>query len=115
MKLTRKKAIELCIELWTWLAETGAKKRYWPKWAEYGNAAFNCPFCEYSRQQAEKKGEGYLSLSDTCPYCPFGGKQFRCNSLYFNDWKIAQDEDEKDITKCKKYAKLFLGQIKELK
>ena len=26
MKLTKKKAIEICIELWTWLAETGLEK-----------------------------------------------------------------------------------------
>ena len=29
MKLTKKKAIEISIELWTWLAETGREKKEW--------------------------------------------------------------------------------------
>ena len=113
MRLTRKKAIELCDELWTWLAKTGKDKEDWPGWEKYGKMAFECPFCEYGSHQAEIR-DSYMSLSDACPYCPFEGKGFcRCNSLYFSEWKMAKENE--NITARKKYAKLFLEQIKTLK
>jgi len=97
MKLTRKKAIELCIELWTWLAKTGKYKEDWPKWKEYGKKLHNCWFCAYKKM---------------CSLCPYYQKYGHCNSAdtYYNKWK-----DAKTSRTRKKYAKLFLAQIKTLK
>ncbi|KKL92752.1 hypothetical protein LCGC14_1881560 [marine sediment metagenome] len=106
MKLTRKKAIELCIELWTWLAETGEEKGCWPKWPEvedkYGDIQNYCFFCEYT---ADKKG--------SCKCCPLDYYLgFKCldKKCYYSKW-----DDCGSTRTCKKYAKLFLAQIKELK
>lgn len=50
-KLTKKKALEICIELWTWLAETGSEYKFdWPGWKEYGDIWAHCPCCEYQKQ-----------------------------------------------------------------
>ena len=124
MKLTRKKAIELCIELWTWLAKTGKKKKEdWPKWENYRNynrprgssTAESCWLCEYGyqRRKSTKKGE-------TCDYCPYKRKyRIVCNAdiddtddkqlFYYSRW-----EDAKTPRTRKKYAKLFLEQIKSI-
>ncbi|GAH13108.1 unnamed protein product, partial [marine sediment metagenome] len=63
MRLTKKKAIEIAIELWTWLAETGAKyKGDWVGWEEkYGEMEADCPFCEYSDRWGD----------DECESCPY--------------------------------------------
>jgi len=95
MKLSRKKAIELCIELWEWLAKTGKRKENWPEWKKYGDILNDCWFCVYVIQH--KKG---------CNYCPlhcFEG----CFGTYYGKWDIAKTPRTR-----KKYAKLFLKQIK---
>ena len=100
MRLTRKKAIELCILLWTWLAKTGKMKEDWPEWGKY-QALHHCWFCEYGSQKDE-------SLCDSCPLV--GEGDVRCNSLYFGEWKEAETDKGR-----KKYAGLFLEQIKSLR
>lgn len=48
-KLTERKAIEISLELWTWLAANPLKgKEDFPKYVEYGIAEFEskCPLCE---------------------------------------------------------------------
>ena len=97
MDLTKKKALELTIELWEWLAETGGVKREWSGWKEYGDdIRGDCFLCEYTK--------GDCSL---CPLTQFGGDS--CCDTYYSDW-------ESDMTKTgrKKYAKLFLKQLKEV-
>ena len=71
MKLTRKKAISISIELWTWLAETGSEyKHEWPGWKKYGAMVLACPFCEYSRQR-NKLALYDAGLNTYCPSCPY--------------------------------------------
>ena len=101
MKLTKKKAIEISIELWTFLAETGGQKLDWNGWNKYGYMSASCPLCEYSR-----------GLCKSCPYY----KKFKpCCSLgdkpvtIYDYWEAA-----KTLETRKKYAKLFLEQLKEL-
>ena len=95
MKLSRKKAIELCIEAWTIHAETGCKKSELPeKHREIHN---RCWFCEYSNQIDES----------LCDSCPLDEGHIGCNILYFGNWKEAETIEDR-----KKYAKLFLEQIK---
>jgi hypothetical protein len=107
MRLTRAKSIELCIELWTWLAETGKKKEDWPEWERYGIICCDCWFCEYDvqRRKANKKDERM------CHRCTFGvGSNLTCFPLGYNNWVEAHT-----IPGCKKYAKLFLKQIEALR
>lgn len=107
MKLTRKKAIELCIELWTWCMETGKQKEDWPKWDEYGNAMSYCWFCEYDNQMRTQCKRNRL----TCGYCPFVTSGLGvCRNTYFENWANAKTPRTR-----KKYAKLFLAQIKTLR
>lgn len=65
MKLSKKKALEICLELWTWLAETGGEyKEDWPEWEKYGYMKHNCPCCEYTKKRV--RGDSYSH----CLWCP---------------------------------------------
>lgn len=106
-KLTRKKAIELCIELWEWCAETGELKGSWPGWEKYGEVRSDCWFCEYSKQQCLKyKIDDFKNY---CRYCLFEKGNFGCLSTPYFNWEAAKTKKTR-----KKYAALFLAQIKTL-
>ena len=95
MKLTKEQAIDLSIELWEWMAESGTEeKSEWPKWADYGVVQDYCFLCEYCGKKGCDKP------------CPIDS----CHDTYYLDWLGARDENER-----KKFAKLFLKQLKELK
>ena len=102
MRLTRKKAIDLCIELWTWLAETGKTKEDWPEWEKYDPVMSDCWFCEYVNQRK--------NYSDRCKSCPYNRKYGHCYNpeSYYDCW-----EDAETPRTRRKYAKLFLEQIKK--
>lgn len=103
MKLTRKKAIELCIELWTWLAKTGKEnKEDWPGW-DRKYAIMDCFFCEYAPVD-KKRG-----LCKRCPWWQKHGHCYRNINSPYRKWCEAEIPRTR-----KKYAKLFLGQIKSL-
>ena len=105
MRLTRKKAIELCIEMWEWLTETGKKKDDYPfseKQLKYSSDYYpesRCWFCEYCLQHKD----------DGCKGCPLGGNKCECQYMAYNKWNYAKTPRTR-----KKYAGLFLGQIKSL-
>lgn len=98
MKLTRKKAIALCISLWTWLAKTGKQKEDWPEWPKvqkkYGYIMHYCFFCAYHTG---------------CMHCPYYQKYGHCRSNVFDRWYYAKNPRTR-----KKYAGLFLAQIQTL-
>ena len=102
MKLTKKEAIEICKELWTFLAETGKEKFEWDGWKKYGEMENDCPFCEYCRWQDDW-------LCESCPYykmfgtCDDDGKPY-------NTWDNIGTKQGR-----KKYAKEFLAQLEQLK
>ncbi len=101
MRLTRKRAIELSIELWEWLAETGKAKWEWEGWKRYGETEADCFLCEYNdRKKPQIKG-------DSCHYCPY----HKCYTEgdYFELWEYAKTPEGR-----KKYAKLFLEQLRTL-
>ena len=107
MKLTAKKAIELSIELWTWLAETGEGKTDWPEWEENGgeySALSHCFLCEYN------DSEGGDFPTD-CQFCPCSIKYGFCrgNGKPYHGWDYSKTK-----TTHKKYAKQFLEQLKTL-
>ena len=100
MRLTRKKAIKLCIEAWTICAKTGCKKSELPEKHRIINC--ECWFCEYDDQK---------SPVYKCLKCPLpGNEDLRCEDMYYGKWIEA-----KQIHTRKKYAKLFLEQIKKIK
>jgi len=70
MKLTKRKSLELTIELWDWLAANPKRwKINWPGWKIRGGPnpemRHDCPCCEYDLQH---EGSGYAD--DGCPHCP---------------------------------------------
>ena len=108
MRLTRKKAIQLSIELWKFLADTGLEKEDWPEF-EYDenddefiyqgkNIASGCFLCE-------------LTLEDDCENCPYYEKFGHCNEdgTYYNLWESSTTK-----RKRKKYASQFLAQLEAL-
>ena len=97
MRLTKKKAIEISIELWTWLVETGrGHKQEWDGWDKYGEMVDECALCEFSR--------------NGCSACPlelmFGG----CKESFYDNWRCGATTKSR-----KKYARLFLEQLYQLK
>ena len=101
MKLTEQKAIDICKELWTDLAETGKFKFEWSGWGKYGEMKNDCPLCEYS-------AKGDFMDCDRCPYFHRFGWCYVDGSLY-SHWEKAYT-----ATTRKKYAKLFLEQLNQL-
>lgn len=120
MELTKEKAIDISIELWTWLAETGeAKKSAWPGWGKYNKIINNCPLCEYSVQSWER---GHRMDSDMdgehCrEFCPLRGKSktdfvgYMCEAegTNYRKWcKVGIGLNKK------RYASKFLEELKAL-
>lgn len=105
MRLTKKKALEIAIELWIWLAESGsAYKKKWIGWKKYGDMQDDCPLCEYDAKHNHCQHNHCLS-------CPLEQTYMDgCYGAYFNEWDGAKTKRER-----KKYAALFLEQLKELK
>ncbi len=51
MQLTKRKTLEIWLELWEWLKTTGERNMCkWEGWAKYGKMWGMCPGCEYTRQ-----------------------------------------------------------------
>ena len=64
MKLTKRKALKICKELWEWLAENPDKQKiHWPDWEKYGEMSHGCPCCEYRDQRQDQEG---FRLSSYC-------------------------------------------------
>ena len=111
MRLTRKKAIDLSIDLWEWLAETGGEKVNWPGWKRNGgqhpNCDSDCFLCEYSSRVGESR---------TCDECPYRVRWGFCEDWEevtdkpYTKWRVAPS-----VASRKRYAQDFLGQLKELK
>ena len=102
MRLTRERAIKLSIELWEWLAESGGEKGEWPEASKYwgdGEQRY-CPLCDYDNQFA----------GASCSHCPIV-KVYEdgCHSVAFGHWTKAKTPEKR-----KKYAKLFLEQLRTL-
>jgi len=116
MRLTRKKAIELCIALWEWLAETGKKKEDWPEWEKYKdckglNDAHWCWLCLYNNRK-QRLPQSISECNYACPYYTVYG--FCANIYARNDKPFLMWEDAKTPRARMKYAGLFLEQIKSL-
>lgn len=109
MKLTAKKAVELSIELWEWLAGTGEEEKdVWPEWEEnggkYPEVQCHCFLCEYNDQQGG-------DMPDNCQYCPYDRSRGLCMERFnpYGRWTRGKTNRTR-----KKYAKLFLEQLKTI-
>lgn len=110
MRLSRKKIIELCIMVWTWCARTGKHKSAWPDWDKYDFwVKSDCWFCHFDNNTT--KGKDRI-LGGHCDYCPYYEKYGHCDKTgtFYNLWDKAKTPKTR-----KKYAKLFLKQIKSIK
>lgn len=69
MKLTKKKALELCRDLWKWLEMNPERnKPAWPGWKT--NRGINrtstfCPCCEYKSQEC-RSSKNYIDCENGC-------------------------------------------------
>ena len=93
----KKKAVELSIELWEWLAKTGEMKDNWPEWNRYSEVESDCFLCEYSIRG--------------CSKCPYYKKFGFCDDLDkpYDNWTFVWETRD-----LKKYAKQFLEQLKTI-
>ena len=102
MRLTRKKAIELSIALWTWIVDNpGKEKKDWPGWGKYGEMAGDCPLCEYSVR--------HETLLGTHCICPLNDKCGSCFTTSYGEWLRRSGRGKT------KAAVEFLAQLKDLK
>ena len=109
MRLTKRKALELCIELWTWLAKhPGNEKDDWPRLmcneGDIPDMANDCPCCGY----AYPKGD---CVDDSCPHCPLkdywpGGSCEPRNTVALSPWRewvsAMADSDMPTVVKAAK-------------
>ncbi len=102
MRLTKKRAIDLTIELWEWLAETGKERGGWGGWDKYGEHAWNCFLCKYDSRKR-------TNICNSCPYYIMFGSCSKLGTPY-QKW-----HSEVVTTTRKKYAKLFLEQMHEVR
>ena len=100
MRLTKKRAIQISIELWTWLAETGREKEAWPGWEKYGDMQCGCALCEYDYRHV-----------DNCTSCSYHKMFGKCTqgSAPYADWR-----DSRSQAASKAHAQAFLDQLKQL-
>jgi len=103
MRLTKKRAIDWTIELWEWLAETGGRKGRWEGWEKYGESDFECFLCDYGFS---------LESQSMCMRCPYHDMFGKCEiaPTFYCSWRKA-----KSVSGRKKYAKLFLAQMFEVR
>ncbi len=103
MKLTKKKALEIAIELWTDLAENpGMEKHEWHGWEKYGEMDNECPFCERSTRHPREPA---------CSGCPLEKDFDGCYASAFGRWIETIDGEDGGHTA----AVEFLAQLKALK
>ena len=100
MKLTKKKTLEIAIELWEWIVDNpGSFKHEWPGWKKYGRMGSSCPFCEYDRAHR---------LKAKCN-CPLENKDDGCLDTAYGRWRPFCGDGGHAA------AVEFLAQLKELK
>ena len=62
MRLTKRKAFQVCKELWTWMRDgayvSDGHKDLWPGWKKYGVMRNACPCCEYAYSTYSRRGKG---------------------------------------------------------
>ncbi len=115
MVLTEQEAISLSIKKWGYLAETGDNRRY-IKDITTDTMPYGCALCELAGQGHTSWDSG-ISRYRCRRYCPYA-KKFRCcvnRGQPFLYWEKLSNNDTPTARESrKKYALLFLEQLKKL-
>ena len=86
-RLTLRRALRICRDLWQWLEKNPDKeKRDWGGWVEYGYMENYCPCCQYV---VNHRG-GLLGTLDECERCPL-------SDLWEDENKCENDESPYSI------------------
>ncbi len=102
MKLTKKKALSIAIELWEWIVDNpGKRKSAWPGWEKYGKMHESCSLCEY---YIRIRIDMLARLCD----CPIAKKHKHCTYTAYGQWHPSNKEGGHAA------AVEFLAQLKEL-
>ena len=74
-RLTLKRSLELCKELWSWLRDNPdvISKNGWPKWYRYIKVEKACFACEYDLLEYKKQRRNGIVTYEVCSYCPLKG------------------------------------------
>jgi len=105
-------ALDLTIELWEWIAESGSnRKEGWPGWAKlpYTFKHF-CPLCQFVQNEDPK------ACIEKCPWARWKGE--RCidgtntPTTYYSKWVDAANA-EPSVRSA--YARSFLAELKEVR
>ena len=118
-RLTKQRALEVCIEMWDWLAENPDKQKHHA--IEELNldsdelGGYNCSACAYEDQMRESITCKGLVAKRVCHYCPMWTGKEKCNSSTspYHIWLVnsaysLRSEAAKDIANLarEKLAKL---------
>ena len=104
MRLTKKRAVDISIELWEYLAESGGDEDDKHKWVldNYGEYESDCALCEYGKRHQSRQ-------CAVCPYHKFFGSCLDEESPYCK-W----DDAQRKVSR-KKYAAECVKQLKEIR
>ena len=111
--LTEREAIIVSIKKWEYLAETGEYRR-WIKGITTDDMPHGCALCLFAGQPLY----GFRGIQRyRCSKCPYA-KKFRCcvnRGQPFLNWERLDNNDTPEGQESrKKYARLFLEQLKQL-
>lgn len=111
-RFTARVAIEITIELWTWLADTGAGSESdwfgWLKYEHYRIGGSLNPLCSYVTNYLTNRkllGNGHVRTCDYCPYKKFFGKSCNDKNSHLDIWYR---------TGKKNHAQAFLDELLQL-
>jgi hypothetical protein len=106
-RLTKKKSIEITIELWKWLEENPvAQKSSWPEWRKYDYMNCSCSCCEFTRRKSkamvdgdEKNCKAYCSLYELWSYPKIECVEMPCENRKspYAKWVRTHDPKEKSF------------------
>lgn len=97
-KLTLKRSLELCLELWSWLRDNPnvTNKLDWPKWYRYNTVENKCFACEYDLLEYEKQNSldnnFYITVCSFCPLKGLWGNDCTRNSSPYAMWCNAKTD-----------------------
>jgi hypothetical protein len=124
MKLTKKKALKICVELWDWLSKhPNSKKEDCPKMDKYSDMENDCSCCEFVLQNfAYKHQAEFCSGTEFCNHCPlkrlWGSNDdglFDCEDTEspYNKWKFSESKEKQEYAKI--IANAARKELKKLK
>lgn len=89
-KLTRRRSLELCRDLWRWLARNPRREKYdWPGWNRYGTVPAYCPCCGYVIQRYGKD-KLYPACVRRCPLGLLWPKGCSAKGSPFARWLLSR-------------------------